>query len=89
MIYLASSSGECCVTSSFNPQPLLSNVERGLYNARKLSELPHCLASSGRRQELRDLLTDYDWIKGKICTSSCADLVEDFATVLPVVPLQR
>lgn len=72
-----------------NPQPLLLSPEKGLYNARKLSELPHCLARSGRRQELQELLTEYDWIKGKILTSSCADLVEDFASVLPVIPLQR
>ena len=40
-------------------------------------------------KELQDLLTDYRWLKGKIATSSCADVVEEFSAVLPVVPLNR
>ncbi len=70
-------------------QPLFLNEERQIYNTRKLSELPFCLARSGRLRELQDLLTDYHWLKGKIATSSCADVVEEFSAVLPVVPLNR
>ena len=40
-------------------------------------------------KELQALLTDYRWLKGKIATSSCADIVEEFSAVLPVVPLNR
>lgn len=70
-------------------QPLFLCAEKELYNTRKLMELPLCLSRSGRREELCALLTDYSWIKGRICTSSCADLVEDFSAIVPVVPLQR
>lgn len=70
-------------------QPLFLDVEKGRYNVRKLTELPFCLAKSGRKQELQNLLTDYSWLKAKIHTSSCSDVVEEFSAVLPVVPLQR
>ena len=40
-------------------------------------------------KELQGLLTDYHWLKGKVATSSCADAVEEFSAVLPVVPLNR
>ena len=39
--------------------------------------------------ELKYLLMDYNWLKGKIFTSSCAEVMEDFAVVLPVVPVHR
>ena len=80
--------GECAATP-FCPQPLLLNVEECRYNVRKFSELPHCLARSGQRKELQDLLTDYHWLKGKIAVTSCGEVVEEFSAVLPVVPLQR
>ena len=59
------------------------------YNIRKLVELPFCLSKSGRTTELMELLVDYTWLIGKIISLSCADMVEDFADVLPQVPLNR
>ncbi len=76
-------------TSEVSSQPLFLDTEKNIYNVRKLSELPFCLAKSGRRSELHNLLTNYHWLKGRIYTSSCAEVVEDFAAVLPVVPIQR
>lgn len=86
--YFSASSPDECSSAAFS-QPLLLCTEKELYNVRKLMELPLCLERCGRRQELEGLLTDYSWIKGKILTSSCADLVKEFSAVLPVVPLQR
>lgn len=76
-------------SSSLMSQPLFLNEKKQLYNVRKLLELPFCLVRCGQKQELQDLLTDYSWLKGRICTSSCAAAVEDFAAILPIVPLQR
>ena len=70
-------------------QPLFLCVEKGLYNVRKIVELPFCLERSGRKGELQELLTDYAWMKATVHASSCADLVGGFSAILPLVPLQR
>lgn len=74
---------------SIDNQPLLLNEESQLYNIRKLTELPYCLARCKREKELKELLTDYDWLKASILTTSCADVISTFLPVLPVVPLGR
>ena len=74
---------------SIDNQPLLLNKETQLYNIRKLTELPYCLAGSKRDKELKELLTNYDWLKASILTTSCADVISTFLPVLPVVPLGR
>ncbi len=59
------------------------------YNIRKLIELPHCLQRSGRMEESRELLFSYAWLKAKLTSLSCSELIEDFSAVCPVVPLGR
>ena len=70
-------------------QPLLLDEDSPLYNVRKVTELPHCLAGCKRDEELRELLTDYDWLKASILTTSCEDVISTFHPVLPIVPLGR
>ena len=70
-------------------QPLLLDEDSQLYNARKVTELPHCLAGCKRDEELRELLTDYNWLKASILTTSCEDVISTFHPVLPIVPLGR
>lgn len=65
------------------------NSEQQMYNVRKLVELPNSLARCGRLDELQSLLTDYNWLKASVHTMSCADLIEYYSTILPVVPLAR
>ena len=67
-------------------------VEEGrerCFNVRKLRELPHCLSSCGRTEELSALLVDFRWIQACVLTTSCGDIVKDFAHIIPVVPLGR
>ena len=60
-----------------------------LYNVRKLVQLPHCLFGAGRVEELKRLLTDYEWLKASVQTMPCADVVSLFTPIIPVVPLGR
>lgn len=78
--------------ASFYPidhQPLVLNEEQALYNIRKLTELPHCLANSGRNEALKELLTDYQWLKACILSLPCKDIIHDFTPVIPTVPICR
>lgn len=75
--------------TSHSPQNIFLNADKTLYNVRKLIELPFCLSRSGRTSELKELLMDYIWLKGKLTSLSCAEVVEDFAAVLDLVPLNR
>lgn len=70
-------------------QPLMLNSEQQLYNVRKLVELPNSLAKCGRLEELRNFLMDYNWLKASVHIMSCAELIECFSTILPIVPLGR
>jgi hypothetical protein len=74
-----------------NTQPLLLNEGLGLYNIRRLSELPHVLARSGRfaYQALTELLLDYQWLKACVLSLSSWDLIHDFTSVVPTVPIGR
>lgn len=74
-----------------NTQPLLLNENLGQYNARKLSELPHALARSGRfaYQALTERLLDYHWLKACVRCLSCWDLIHDFTSAIPTVPISR
>ena len=74
---------------AFAEQPLMLNEEKQLWNVRKLTELPYCLARCQRTDELKQLLTDYSWLKACIRTMPCADIVNWFSDVIPVVPLGR
>ncbi len=65
------------------------NEEKQLWNVRKLTELPHCLARCQRTDELKQLLTDYSWLKACVRTMPCADIINWFSDVIPVVPLGR
>ena len=70
-------------------QPLVLNEKQALYNIRKLTELPHCLANSGRNEALKELLTDYQWLKACILSLPCKDIIHDFTPVIPTVPICR
>ena len=74
-----------------NTQPLLLNETLGQYNIRKLSQLPHALARSGRfaYQALTELLLDYQWLKACVLSLSTWDLIHDFTAVTPTVPIGR
>ena len=74
-----------------NTQPLLLNEGLGQYNIRKLSELPHVLARSGRfaYQALTELLLDYQWLKACVLSLSSWDLIHDFTSLIPTVPIGR
>jgi len=61
------------------------NKENLIYNHRKLSELPHCLAKLGKSKELQELVCDWEWITGKITAMTCEDYVADFAPLVPTV----
>ena len=65
------------------------NEEKQLWNVRKLTERPHCLARCQRTGELKQLLTDYSWLKACVRTVPCADIINWFSDVIPVVPLGR
>lgn len=65
------------------------NEEKQLWNIRKLTELPYCLARCQRTGELKQLLTDYSWLKACVRTMPCADIINWFSDVIPVVPLGR
>ena len=48
-------------------QPVIISADRHIYNDRKLCELPHHLATSGRFSELeQNVLFNYDWIHATI-----------------------
>ena len=70
-------------------QPLMLNEEKQILNVRKLTELPYCLVKCQRMDELKQLLTDYSWLKACIRTMPCADIINWFSDVIPVVPLER
>ena len=70
-------------------QPILLNEEKNLWTVRKLTELPYCLARCGRIDELKELLTNYSWLDACVRTMPCADIINWFSDVIPVVPLGR
>ena len=99
-LFLPNTSVTCCfhihniVVSPVPPpsidnQPLFLNEESQLYNIRKLVELPYSLARCGRHEELKKLLTNFNWLKACIWTTSCTDIVSNFVPILPVVPVGR
>lgn len=59
------------------------------YNVRKLVELPYSLASSNRMGELASMLMNFTWIQACVLATSYADIIKDFAHVIPVVPLGK
>lgn len=65
------------------------NEEKMVWNVRKLTELPYCLAKCGRTEELKELLTDHTWLSACVSTMPCADIINWFSHVIPVVPLGR
>ena len=70
-------------------QPVMLNEEEKLWNIRKLTELPYCLARCGKMDKLKQLLTNYEWLNACIHTMPCADIINWFSDVIPVVPLGR
>ena len=56
-----------------------------IYNHRKLSELPYCLAKLDKLQELQEVVCDWDWMICKIAATTCEDYVADFAPLVPTV----
>lgn len=72
-------------------QPLLLNEHLVQFNIRKLSELPHALAKSGRYayEALTELLLDYQWIKACLLSLPCRDILHDFTPVIATVPIGR
>ena len=73
----------CCL---INNQPLIYyNEEDFIYNHRKLSELPYCLAKLGNLKELQEVVCDWKWMMSKIAAMTCEDYVGDFAPLVPTV----
>lgn len=70
-------------------QPLILNEEKKIWNVRKLTELPYCLARCGRTDKLKHLLTDYKWLNACLQSMPCPDIINWFSDVIPVVPLGR
>ena len=61
------------------------NTDSLIYNHRKLSELPYCLAKLGNMKELQEVLCDWEWMMSKIAAMTCEDYVTDFAPLVPTV----
>jgi len=68
-----------------NKHPLMLNKELYIYNHRKLSELPYCLAKLGNMKELQQVVCDWEWMMSKIAATTCEDYVADFAPLVPTV----
>ena len=64
-------------------QPLF--FDSSFLNYRKLMELPHALAMSGRLDELQVLLCDLTWQQAVIDGFTVADLVSDFNYIVPLI----
>lgn len=72
----------CCL---INDQPLMFDKKNLIYNHRKLSELPYCLARFGNLKELQEVVCDWEWMMAKIGAMTCEDYVVDFAPLVPTV----
>ena len=68
-----------------NKHPLMLNKECLIYNHRKLSELPYCLAKLGCMKGLQQVVCDWEWMMSKIAATTCEDYVADLAPLVPIV----
>ena len=58
-------------------QPL--KFSESVYNFRKLSELPYCLAMSGELERLKsDILCNFSWLSTKLNATSFVEIIKDF-----------